>query len=211
MIALNKLLLKAAGVLGLATPLFVFACILGAIASWRSFSWTANALSDLGVQWGFTATLFNAGLVVGGLLFMVFAVGLWAFLGRRWVGKLGLCLFFVACLAIVAIGVFNETFSPTHYIASVMLFVFMPLSFLVFVGALWLEGRRGLSLFTLALGLIAVAVWVLQFKVQYVPNVAIPEAVSGLTGSAWVMVLGYLMLSEPAKTASSVTFEQKPA
>jgi len=199
----NKLFLKFAGTLGLLTPFFVFSCIFGAVASWHSFSWTANALSDLGVQWGFTATLFNTGLVVGGFLFMVFGVGLWFFVGRCWVGKLGVCMLLLACVAIVGIGVFNETFSPTHYIVSVMLFVFMPLSFLVFAGDLWLEGKRGLSWFTLAIGLIAAAIWVLQLMVRYVPNVAIPETVSGLAGSAWSIFLGYLMLKEAEKAVSS--------
>jgi hypothetical membrane protein len=196
-------LLKAAGVLGLVTPIFVFTCISVAILFWPGFSWTGNALSDLGVQWGLTANLFNSGLVIGGILFMFFAVGLFAFLGKRWVGKIGVCLFFLACVALVGIGVFNETFSPTHYIVSVMLFVFMPLSMLAFVGAIWLDGQRKLSLFTLALSLIAAAVWVLQFTIPYVSGVAVPEAVSGLAGSAWAMVLGYLMVKEAGQEGSS--------
>ncbi len=200
---LSKTFVKMAGILGLATPVFVFACIFGAVASWRSFSWTGNALSDLGVQWGYTATLFNSGLVIGGLLFMVAATGLWGLLGKRWIGKLGDALLFVACAALVCIGIFNETFSPTHYIVSVILFVFMPLSFLVFVGEFWLEGKRKLSMFTLALGLVAAAVWVLQFAVHYVDNVAIPETISGLAGSVWVIVMGYLMVQAGSKLDSS--------
>jgi hypothetical membrane protein len=188
---------------GIITPVFVFACILGAVASWSSFSWVNNALSDLGVQWGLTATLFNFGLVLGGFLFMIFAAGLSAFIGKRWLGKVGVSLFLVACLALVCIGVFNETFSPMHYIASVMLFVFLPVALLVFVGALWLERKRNLGLLTLALGLIAAASWVLEFAVHYVSGVAIPEFVSGLAGAVWTMALGYLMLNEPEKADSS--------
>ena len=196
-------LLKVAGVLGLVTPIFVFTCILGAVASSSSFSWINNALSDLGVQSGFTETLFNSALVVSGLLFMIVAIGLFVFLGKSLVGKVGVCLFSVACVALMGIGVFNETFRPTHYIVSVMLFVFLPVSLLVFVGAFWQEGRRKLSLFTLALGLVAAAPWLLQFAVHYVSGIAIPESVSGLAGAAWTMVLGYLMLKENRKTAPS--------
>jgi len=134
---------------------------------------------------------------------MSFAVGLFTFIGKRWVGKVAVCLFLVACAALVGIGVFNETFSPTHYIVSVMLFVFMPVALLVFVGSLWLEGKRNLGLLTLALGLIAAAPWVLEFTVHYVSGVAIPEFVSGLAGAVWTMALGYLMLKEPEKLASS--------
>jgi hypothetical membrane protein len=194
---------KATGILGLVTPIFVFACISAAIESWSSFSWTENALSDLGVQWGITANLFNTGLVVGGLLFMVFAVGLFKVFGKSLAGKVAACLFFVACLALLSIGVFNETFSPTHFIVSVMLFMFMPISFLVFVGAFWVRGKHKLSMFTLTLGLIAAAPWVLQLIVPYVSKVAIPETISGVTGAVWTMVLGYIILKENGKTAPS--------
>jgi hypothetical membrane protein len=140
---------------------------------------------------------------VGGFLFMIFAAGLLTFLGKRLLGKVGVCLFLVACVALVGIGVFNETFSPTHYIVSVLLFVFMPVALLVFVGAMWQQRKRNLGSFTLALSLIAAAPWVLEFTVPYVSGVAVPEFVSGLTGAVWTMALGYLMLKEPEKADSS--------
>jgi len=189
-------LLKIAGVSGVVAPFLVFSCIIVAVLSWSSFSWVNNALSDLGVQWGFTATVFNVGLAVGGFLFVVFAAGLFSFLGKRLVGKVGVCLLFVACLSLVGIGVFNESFAPTHYIVSVMFFVFLPLSMLVFVGTLWLNGDTKLSMFTLALGLVAAAPWVLEFTFPYVSGVAIPEFVSGLAGASWTEILGYLMLKK---------------
>jgi len=187
-------ILKAAGIAGIATPFTAFSCILAAIALWPHFNWTSNALSDLGVQWGLTATLFDGGLVVSGLLCMVFALGLWFFSSTKLLGKLATCLFFLACVAIVAIGVFNETFSPTHYVVSVMLFVMMPVSLLVFVGAFWLEGKHKLSVFTLATGLAAAFPWLLQFTIHYVSNVAIPEFVSVLVVAPWAIELGILML-----------------
>ncbi len=206
---MGKVLLRVAGIAGLATPIFVFVCIFVAITSWSNFNWPGNALSDLGVQWGFTATLFNTALVIGGLSFMVVSAGLWEFLGSRWVGKLGVGLFLVACVALVCIGIFNETFSPTHYIVSVMFFVSMPISFLVFVAGLWLEGHHRMSVVTLMLGVIAAAVWILQFAVQYVPNLAIPETISGLAGCAWAMAMGYLMLKKGQEQLSSGQFQQK--
>jgi len=57
--------------------------------------------------------------------------------------------------------------------------------------------------FTLAVAVVAALPWVLYFTVQYVSGVAIPEAVSGLAGGVWTVVLGYKMLraaSQP-KTA----------
>ncbi len=197
---MNKL--KVSGIAGFVAPFFVFVCILVAVASWNQFNWINNALSDLGVQSGLTAVVFNSGLVVGGFLFIVFALGLFSFTGKRFLGKVGATIFLIACIMLIAIGVFNENFSPTHYLVSVGLFVSMPISLLVLVAAFWVEGKRKLSVYTLALALFAAAVWVAEFTVNYVSGVAIPEFVSGLAGAVWVLTVSYLMLKVSSKTDS---------
>jgi hypothetical membrane protein len=196
----NKL--KVAGIAGFVAPFFVFVCILVAVASWTQFSWINNALSDLGVKSGLTAVVFNSGLVVGGLLFIVFAVGLFSFIGKRFLGKVGSTVFLIACIMLIAIGVFNENFSPTHYLVSVGLFASMPISLLVLVAAFWVEDKRKLSVFTLTLALFAAAVWLVEFAVHYVPGVAIPEFVSGSAGAAWVLAVSYLMIKQGSKLPS---------
>ena len=99
-------------------------------------------------------------------------------------------------MALAAIGVFNENFAPTHYIVSVMLFVFLPISLVVFAVTFWREGKCRLSGLTFALALIAAFAWILEFTLHYASNVAIPELVSGLAGAVWVWVIGYLMIKE---------------
>jgi hypothetical membrane protein len=194
--------LEIAGIIGLIAPFFSFACIILAIASWTQFSWANNALSDLGVQNGTTSSIFNIGLVVTGILFIIFAIGLYSFAGKQLLGKGGVMVFFLACMALIAIGVFNESFSPTHYIVSVTFFVFLPISMLIFVGAFWRDGKHKLSMFTLVIGLAAATPWILQFAINYVSKVAIPEFASGLAGSAWVIVLAYIMLKKAEQPAS---------
>jgi len=72
--------LKISGACGILTPIVAFTCIFLAIASYPEFSWTGNALSDLGVQEGVTAVLFNSGLIFSGILALIFASGLLIFL-----------------------------------------------------------------------------------------------------------------------------------
>ena len=194
--------LKISGIAGFAATLVVFSCIIIAVASWSQFSWVNNALSDLGVQNGATAIVFNCGLVFGGLLFFVFAVGLFRFASDGFVGKLGAAVFVLACVMLMSIGVFNENFSPTHYIVSVGLFTLMPISMLFLVAAFWVQGKQRMSVFTLGLALFAATVWLLEFAVSYDSGVAIPEFVSGLAGAAWVTVTSYLMLKESSKAFS---------
>ena len=94
---------------GIVAPLVAFICVWAAIASYPQFSWTNNALSDLGVVPGTTAALFNSGLLVSGILAFNFAIfGLFTYFGQSFVGKIGSAFFAVASLALIAISVFND-------------------------------------------------------------------------------------------------------
>jgi len=197
------------GKIGIAAPAITLVCIFLAVGSSFGFSWTDNALSDLGVMCSGTATVFNTGLVLGGILFALFTVGLVMYVGKDMVGIAASAILFVACLSLIAIGVFNETFGQVHLAVSVTFFVTMSLSLLVFVAAFWREGKRRLSMFTLALALIAALVWILEVTIQFVQGVAIPEAVSGVAGALWVWTLSFSMLTESAKQQANGAASQK--
>jgi hypothetical membrane protein len=152
-------------------------------------------LSDLGVVSGITGALFNFGLLATGFLAFNFAAfGLFTYLGKSVVGKIGAAVFAAASIALISIGIFNENFSPTHYLASVAFFVLAPLSLFILTCAFWLKRQRGMAVFTVAIGVAAALPWILEFAFNYVPNVAVPEAVSGLAISVWAIVLGKKML-----------------
>jgi len=199
----DALWLKAAGICGFLAPLVAFALIFSAIASYPEFSWTDNALSDLGVVEGITSVLFNSGLILGGVLCVVFAAGLFVFLKKRIVGKLGAVIFVLASLALFAIGVFPENVRPVHYLVSVLFFMLLPISMLVNIGAFWLMRQARMALFTLIVAIAAAAPWVLYFAIQYVPNVAVPEAVSAFAGSVWAVVLSGKMLRKASHAKTS--------
>jgi hypothetical membrane protein len=179
----------------IAAPALAFACILTAITSYPAFSWTNNALSDLGIIPGITGSLFNFGLYASGLLAFIFAIfGLFTYLGKSWVGKIGSAVFAAATIALIAIGVFNESFSGTHYAVSVAFFVLTPISLFIITCAFWLTHQGRMAVFTVLAGVAAALPWLLLFAFNYVPNVAIPESVSGLAVSVWAIVLGKKMI-----------------
>jgi hypothetical membrane protein len=180
---------------GIAAPVVGFICILAAIASYPAFSWTDNALSDLGIVSGITGPLFNFGLFASGILALSFAAfGLFNYFGKGWVGRIGSATFAAATLALMAIGIFNESFSPIHYLVSVAFFVLAPISLFILTGAFWLAHKRSIAGFTVLVAFAAALPWLLLFAFNYVPNVAIPEFISGLAVSAWVIVLSTKML-----------------
>jgi len=177
---------------GIASPVLAFACILLAIVSYPKFSWTSNALSDLGVIKGLTGPLFDFGLYASGILGCIFAVfGLFNYIGNSFIGKVGSSFFAGATVMLISIGVFNESFSGTHYAVSVAFFLLSPISLFILTGAFGLAHQARTAVFSVAIGVAAAVPWVLQFAIHYVPNVAIPEAVSGLAVSAWVIALSF--------------------
>jgi len=193
--------LKISGVIGILTPIVAFTCVFLAIAYSSHFSWTDNALSDLGVQEGITSVLFNYGLVLSGGLALIFASGLFVFLSDRISGRIGSFLFILDALALTAIGVFPENFRPMHGYASVAFFVLLPLSMLVLDATFLLMGKMKMGLFTLLVAIIAVAPWIGYFAMHFVEGVAIPETIFALSASAWVIVLGFKMLKEASHSS----------
>ncbi len=182
---------------GIVAPIVAFTCILTAIASYPEFSWTNNALSDLGIISGITGPVFNFGLYCSGLFVLKFAAfGLFKYFGS-WVGKIGALSFVATSLALMGIGFFSENVVPYHYLFSVAFFVLLPISLFIITAAFALKRQTKMALFTLLTAVAAATPWILQFTIQYVSGVAIPEFASALAGSAWTIVLGYKMLKTP--------------
>jgi hypothetical membrane protein len=164
-----------------------------AVAAHPQFSWVNNALSDLGVVPGVTSTLFNFGLYLSGLFFFIFAVGLFKSLDEHIIGKIGSVVFVLASLSLEGIGIFTENTRPWHLIFSVAFFVFIPIALLVVAGYYLLKRQKSMAAFTLLTAFVAAAPWVLQFLINYVSGVAVPEAVSAIAGSIWAVVSGFKM------------------
>ena len=196
----NALRLRISGICGFLAPVFAFALIFSAIASYSQFSWVDNALSDLGVVAGVTAVLFNSGLLIGGALCFIFATGLSVFLKERTVGRIGAFVLVLTSLALFAIGVFPENVRPAHYFVSVMFFVLLPISMLIIAGTFWLTRQVRMAVFTLLVAVAAAAPWVLYFSIHYVSGVAVPEAVSAFAGSVWAVAMSGKMLRQASRS-----------
>jgi len=186
--------LKISGISGIIAPPIAFTMILLAIAYSPNFSWTENALSDLGIQEGVTAVLFNNGLIITGVLAILFATGLFTFLQENLLGKIGAFVFVLDAFALTAIGVFPENVEPVHFYASVAFFALFPISGFL-VGAAFLRTpRTKLGFFTFTAAIVAAIAWTIPLG----KGAAIPETLSGLSASAWFIVLGFKMLKEDA-------------
>jgi len=206
--------LRVCGIIGIATPLVAFVFIVLSILTYPQFSWTNNALSDLGVVPGVTAVLFNFGLILGGLLTVVFAIGLYTLLNNNVVGKVGAVVFVAAGIALTGIGWAPENVHafnfPWHYFFSVAFFALMPIGLLAIAGYFFITGTRYSASFTIIIAVLAAVPWVLYFLVQYVPGVAIPELISSLAASAWAVSVGWKMYTIGTTVYRAVSQPKSP-
>jgi hypothetical membrane protein len=186
--------LKISGLNGMFAPLIAFTLILLSIACSQDFSWTEDALSDLGIQEGVTAVLFNTGLTVSGILAILFAIGLFIFLQENLLGRIGAFVFVLDLVALTAIGIFPENVKPVHYYASVIFFTLFPISMFLLCAAFLRTSKTKLGFFTFIDAIVAAIVWTIPFG----KGIAIPETLSALSASAWSIVLGFKMLKEGA-------------
>jgi hypothetical membrane protein len=198
MASVSKRLLQpnAAAFCGIVGPFYALMSIMIAIllssfgstpaSNW--FTWTGNALSDLGhpVLHPTSAIIFNSGLVVGGIVTIFFALGLAISVRKNMLAVVGSGILLIATAALVCVGLFNEAFSPWHYLFSVTLFASMSLSLLVLGAAMAInKPTRWFGIATLLLGVVAASPWLLLSWA----HPAIPEIISAVTVYVWVLMM----------------------
>ncbi len=187
---------------GIVAPVLAFGCIFVAILSYPPFSWINNALSDLGIVPGITGPVFNFGLYAGGFFVFNSAVfGLYSYMGKRLVGKIGALVFAAVGLALMGIGFFPENRIPAHILFSVAFFVLIPISLLISTIAFAVMRRWKMAVFPLLIAAAAALPWVLYFNIHYVSGVAIPEFLSALAGSVWSVLLSYKIFKATSQSS----------
>ena len=180
-----SVLLKIAGLCGVIAPIISLTFIASAIAYSPWFNWFKNALSDLGV--GEAAQIFNSGLIIGGVLTTIFAVGLMQILRKQVLGFLGTSTLIMASLSLCAIGLFPESAGRIHFYVSISFFALLAFSFILIGAALVQESsQRYLGLFMiLTVVVAAIAAWAIPHE-----GAAVPEIIGALVASVWSIVFG---------------------
>ena len=183
------MLLKFALLCGVLSPIISLSFIALAIAYTPQFNWYTWALSDLGVHQA--ALIFNSGLIIGGILAAIFAVGLVQIFRKQVLGFVGAFTLVLSSISLCAIGVFPESAGQIHSLVSYAFFVLLGISLLLIGAALIREpSQRYLGLFTI-LTVVAgsVAAWAVPHE-----GVAIPEMIGALAASVWAVVLSVTFL-----------------
>ena len=164
------------------------------VAPW--FSWTGNALSDLGHHDRATARLFNGGLILAGLIGAAFPLWL-VFDTDGFLRRLGAVVVAVTLVDLALIGVF-PTPNDLHGTVSVVFFVGVTLGLIVWGIGDIRDDRRLRCGVIAAAGFFHGVFWVVWFS-SVIPyeGVAIPEFVGAvaLAGTALMIAHEYIEAS----------------
>jgi len=203
--------------IGFFAPLIALSTIAIAILLSPGFDWFSNALSDLGhytrTDLGpyklLGAIVFNGGLIVTGILMLLFTV--WFLKWTKDIPtKIGLIPLLISLTFLIGIGVLSENFPPFHYWVSVGFFLTFPFSMWV-IGIGWLRfsSLRWFSVISLVLPFLSVYMWAdVMLGTPMWSNVAIPEIVTALSAIIWLWIINLMqyqgkleMLSEASESA----------
>jgi len=180
------------GILGSVLPL---AIVLSAtyLSSW--FSWSANALSELGV--GEQAVLFNSAMLLGGALYFLFAVGLYKWVPAERRVRTGVLCIMGSSVCLALVGVFTIDYFVMHGIVAAGFFLLAPAGLLLIGFGSKEAVIKRLSLACgigalLAILVFPVVILALPFSVGF----AVPELAESLIISVWTIFVSTKLLQQ---------------
>ncbi|MEM1586493.1 MAG: DUF998 domain-containing protein [Candidatus Bathyarchaeia archaeon] len=163
-------------ILGIVGQLIAYICIGFSIYLSPSFSWHVNALSDLGhAGKSGVALIFNTGLLLSGFLAALYSIKSLI----NYAKYTGVSFTFSA-LMLQAIATFDEIYGQIHFIVSVLFFVSVGTSCIIYS----LERRSILAALAFLVGLFA---WALWWAGVYREGVAVPEIISALAATSCII------------------------
>jgi len=181
---------KIAGACGITSQLIALIMILVVTGNSPWFSWTEYNISVLGVE-GSMKMLFNWGLILTGLLSLIFAIGLRKNLLLSRPGQYGVISLIIGSMGIATIGIFPRSIDLPHDVASVVFFLFVILAFLLIGTASIAASQLKWGLFSLISGVLMIAFW----RIPWTWNGdAIPQLLNCLPWSLWTIVFGVMLL-----------------
>lgn len=164
-----------------------------AISPW--FTWTGNALSDLGVHE--YSYLFNYSLIFEGIMNFFFAFGLYQAHGIR---KSTVAFLMISGFSLSMVGIFVETYHIYHLTFALIYFILFPISIILFSRQISTGNRSQAAVGYLfaAISLITIVIGILiDFGAlgSISLGLAIPEVIEAVLLGAWSIYISVWTLA----------------
>jgi len=185
---------RITGVCGIVSQLVILTALLvTAISNSPWFSWTQNHLSAFGVE-GSAKTIYNGGLILAGILGIMFAIGLGWYLLSGWLGQLAMVFLVLGSMAVFAMGVFPRSWDFAHGASTVAFYVCIIVA-LVCVGVVLIIASQ------MPWGILSIIIGVLVTALLLIPGPlaggAITQLFAYLPWSLWTITFGIILLVSP--------------
>lgn len=140
------------------------------------FSWGKNAISDLGHSLRSEASpILNFGLLVTGLMLMFYAISVLR-KEAKWSGY----FLMLSGFGLQLVATFDEVYVSIHLAVSVYFFVTLATATLLYV-------FERLSSLAATAFIVILTSWLLYWGRVYNTGIAVPEIISSVAASSWIM------------------------
>jgi hypothetical membrane protein len=190
-----------AGIAGICVPVVTLVGIGLALRAAPWFSWTENAISDLGMVPGSDAP-FNSAMALGGLMLLIFSLGVRSLVSRRSGSLLG-----IASVMLIGLGLVNENLFAVHWLFSCSFFILLITTFLV----LWLDPLNTRKMLARTARLLVVVAVASSGLFWFFPGAALPETCVLVPAFIWCAGVGVVALILPVLAQKKTRKVSTPA
>ncbi|MFQ6068589.1 MAG: DUF998 domain-containing protein [Candidatus Bathyarchaeia archaeon] len=165
---------------GVVGPLVAYFFIGVSIILSPWFSWSSNALSDLGhANKSDVAPLYNFGLLLAGFLIIIYSITIF----RKHAKYTSYCLL-ISALLLQLVAAFDEVYGFFHSLVSILLFVSFGIASIVYA----VEGKSIIALIAFIIGF---GSWILYLVEIYSMGIAVPETISSVAIVSWIILSAF--------------------
>ncbi|NYT11415.1 MAG: DUF998 domain-containing protein [Methanomassiliicoccales archaeon] len=137
---------------------------------------------------------FNTGVIVMGIMGLLFAVGLFLILKEDLLGRIGTSVLFVGAVALIGVGIFPITTGEYHTFFSYAFFGLMLVTMFLLALPIWRECRLGPLGGIVTVGALAVSLVFL-----FTSSIPLTEAVAVICLLIWTVTISTLILTLPMR------------
>jgi hypothetical membrane protein len=185
--------IRFAGFIGVIAPILGLSGVfVSTLLAGEGFSWSRNALSDLGVSQA--AGIFNYSLILVGMLNLVFTIGFVSAYAANTLFYVGGILLTLGGASLSLVGVFTENHGVLHSFVSLGYFVLFPIA-MILLGFAFVKVNKnvwGYLSMSAGAGTLFVILSALVFRWYALLNLgfAVPEIVEAVILAVWIGWMG---------------------
>jgi hypothetical membrane protein len=189
---------RFAGLIGIIAPIFGLSAVVASTFLWEDFSWSSNALSDIGVSPA--ADIFNYSLILVGILNFVFTIGFVKAYAKDTLFYIGGTILVLGGGSLSLVGIFTEDYGALHSYVSLGYFVLFPIAMIIAGIAFRKMNMQTKGYTSILVGITAlfviISAIILRWHKLLSLGFAVPEILESIIIAVWIIWMGTTLLRQ---------------